>query len=400
MLHLGLGSSLIFNCLILLTDTNYNLTMTIEIREVKSRAQLKTFIHLPARIHANHTNWVPPVYMDEWVWYNPKKNLAFDYCDTVLYLAYRNNHAVGRIMGIINHKYNAAKSLKEGRFIFIETPDDFQVAEALLQAAENWAKQKGMTSLVGPLGFSDKDPQGLLIEGFDQPMVISSTCNFPYLPQFVASAGYSKHVDLVVYRVDIPDEIPPFYQKIYERAVRNNPGLRVVPFTSKKQLKPFIRPVLSLMNDTFEDIYAFNPLTEIEMDDFAKRYLIVLDHRFLKVIENEKGELVAFILAMPNISEGVRKSKGYVLPFGILHILRSQKKTRQLDLLLGGIRKDYRNSGLDTILGISMLDEARRAGFAFIDSHLELETNTKMRAEMERMGGKVYKRYRIFRREL
>jgi len=374
--------------------------MAIEIREVKSRKDLKTFIHLPAKIHKNHPNWVPPVYMDEWVWFDPKKNFAFDYSDTILYLAVKDNKVAGRIMGIINNKYNYAKNVKEGRFFNLETFEDFQVAEALLGAVEKWSKDRGMTRLVGPLGFSDKDPQGLLIDGFDQPVVISSNCNFPFLTKFVENAGYEKHVDLVVYKVDVPDQIPEFYQKIYERAVKNNPTLRVIPLKSKRQLKPYIRPVLTLMNETFQEIYAFAPLTEAEMDEFAKRYLIVLDARFIKIIENEKGELVAFILAMPDIGVGIQKSKGYVLPLGIFQILRSQKKTKQLDLLLGGIRKDYRNSGLDTILGINMLNEARSAGLEFIDSHLELETNTKMRAEMERMGGKVYKKYRIFKREL
>ena len=374
--------------------------MAIEIREVKSRKDLKTFIHLPAKIHKNHPNWVPPVYMDEWVWFDPKKNFAFDYSDTILYLAVKDNKVAGRIMGIINNKYNYAKNVKEGRFFNLETFEDFQVAEALLGAVEKWSKDRGMTRLVGPLGFSDKDPQGLLIDGFDQPVVISSNCNFPFLTKFVENAGYEKHVDLVDYKVDVPDQIPEFYQKIYERAVKNNPTLRVIPLKSKRQLKPYIRPVLTLMNETFQEIYAFAPLTEAEMDEFAKRYLIVLDARFIKIIENEKGELVAFILAMPDIGVGIQKSKGYVLPLGIFQILRSQKKTKQLDLLLGGIRKDYRNSGLDTILGINMLNEARSAGLEFIDSHLELETNTKMRAEMERMGGKVYKKYRIFKREL
>jgi len=374
--------------------------MAIEIKEVKSRKDLKTFIHLPAKIHKNHPNWVPPVYMDEWAWFDHKKNLAFDYSDTILYMAFKDMKIAGRIMGIVNHKYNDSKNVKEGRFFYLETFDDYQVAKALLCAVEKWAAEKGMTRLVGPLGFSDKDPQGLLIEGYDQPMVISTTCNFPFLTQFVENAGYSKHVDLVVYKVEIPESIPEFYQRIYERAVRNNPSLSVIPFKNKRQLKPYIRPVLTLMNETFQEIYAFAPLTVAEMDEFARRYMVVLDHRFIKVIQNEKGELVAFILAMPDICQGIQKSKGYVLPFGIFHILRSQKKTKQLDLLLGGIRKDYRNTGLDTILGVNMLNEAHSAGFQFIDSHLELETNTKMRAEMERMGGKIYKRYRIFGKEL
>jgi GNAT superfamily N-acetyltransferase len=374
--------------------------MAIEIREVKSRKDLKTFIHLPAKIHKNHFNWVPPVYMDEWTWYNPKKNLAFGYSDTVLYLAYIDNKAVGRIMGIINHKYNVANDIREGRFMYPETYEDFDVAKALLIAVENWAREKEMDTLVGPLGFSDKDPQGLLIDGFDEPVVISSTCNFPYLTDFVEKAGYKKHKDLVVYKMLVPEVIPDFYQKIYERANRNNPSLRVVELKNKWQLKPYIRPVLSLMNETFKDIYGFVALSEKEMDEFASRYLLILDARFIKVIENEKGEVIAFVLAMPDISEGIKKSRGYVLPFGVFHILRSQKKTKQLNLLLGGIREDYRNTGIDTILGVKMFESAHKAGLECIDSHLELETNLKMRAEMERMGGKVYKTFRIFRKEL
>ncbi|MFZ4462370.1 MAG: hypothetical protein ACOYN5_00865, partial [Bacteroidales bacterium] len=271
--------------------------MAIEIREVKSRKDLKTFIHLPAKIHKNHFNWVPPVYMDEWTWYNPKKNLAFGYSDTVLYLAYIDNKAVGRIMGIINHKYNVANDIREGRFMYPETYEDFDVAKALLFAVENWAREKEMDTLVGPLGFSDKDPQGLLIDGFDEPVVISSTCNFPYLTDFVEKAGYKKHKDLVVYKMLVPEVIPDFYQKIYERANRNNPSLRVVELKNKWQLKPYIRPVLSLMNETFKDIYGFVALSEKEMDEFASRYLLILDARFIKVIENEKGEVIAFVLA-------------------------------------------------------------------------------------------------------
>jgi hypothetical protein len=374
--------------------------MAIEIREVKSRKDLKIFIHLPAKIHKNHMNWVPPVYMDEWTWYNPKKNLAFSYSDTVLYLAYRNNKAVGRIMGIINHKYNVANDIREGRFMYPETFEDIDIAKALLTAVENWAREKEMDTLVGPLGFSDKDPQGLLIEGFDEPVVISSTCNFPYLTDFVEKAAYTKHKDLVVYKMLVPEVIPDFYQKIYERAKRNNPNLHIVELKNKWQLKPYIRPVLSLMNETFKDIYGFVALSEKEMDEFAKRYLLILDARFIKVIENEKGEVIAFVLAMPDISEGIKKCRGYVLPFGIIQILWSQKMTKQLNLLLGGIREDYRNTGIDTILGVKMFESARKAGLECIDSHLELETNLKMRAEMERMGGKVYKKFRIFRKDL
>jgi hypothetical protein len=374
--------------------------MSVHIVEVKSRRDLRKFINLPAAIHRDHKNWVPPLYMDDRVFFNPKKNEAFSFSDTILLLALKNKKLVGRIMGIINHKYNNAHDEKEGRFCFLETYDDFEVAHTLIQFIEEWARSKGMKKLVGPLGFSDKDPQGLLIEGFDKPVVIATNCNFPYLVNIVEKTGYSKKVDLVVYKLMIPDDIPEFYKRIHERAIKNKNGIKIVNFTSRKQMKSYVRPVLTLLNETFKDTYAFTPLSNKEMDEFASRYLMILDPRFLKVIENEKNEVVAFILAMPDISEGIKKCQGRLIPFGIFQILRSQKKTKQLNLLLGGIKEEYRNSGLDTIMGVKVVEEAKKAGIEYIDGHLQLETNTKMRAEMEKMGGIVYKRFRIFTKAL
>jgi hypothetical protein len=374
--------------------------MSIRIYPVQTKSDLRKFIHLPAKIHKNHNNWVPPIYLDEWQFFNPKKNRTFNYCDTTLLLASKEGEVVGRIMGIINHKYNQSKNENNARFCFLETFDSFEVAEALLNSVENWAKERGTIKLVGPLGFSDKDPQGLLIEGFEQPNVIASNCNFSYLPEFVVKTGYSKEIDLVVYKVDVPKQIPDFYNRILERALRNNKDLKIINFETRKQIKPYIKPVLSLMNETFIEIYGFAPLDEQEMNEFATRYLPILDPRFIKVVVNVKNEVIAFILGMPDISDGIRKCKGYIIPFGIFQIFRSQKRTKQLNLLLGGIKEHYRNKGIDTIMGVKMLEEAQKAGLLYIDSHLELETNIKMRAEMEKMGGVVYKRYRIFQKSL
>ena len=368
----------------------------IDIIKVKTKKQLKKFIHLPAKIHRNHSNWVPPIYMDERQFYNRRKNESFSYCDTILLLAMQNNECVGRIMGIINHKYNKAHNENDARFCFLETYDDYKVANKLLIAIEEWAITKGKTGLVGPLGFSDKDPQGFLFEGFDQPSVIATVCNFPYMLDFVERSGFTKKIDLVTYKIDVPETVPEFYKKIYQRALNNNGGIRVINFSSRKQLKPYVRPVLELMNKTFIGIYAYSPLSAKEMDEFASRYLMVLDPRFVKVIENEKDEVIAFILGMPDISDGIKKSNGYMFPLGFIQVLRSQKKTKQLNLLLGGISAEYRNKGLDTILGVEMLESANKRGMKYIDSHLELETNLKMRAEMEKMGGAVYKRFRIY----
>jgi hypothetical protein len=372
----------------------------IDIVEVKNKKQLRTFIHLPAKIHKGHSNWVPPLYMDEWEFFNSEKNEAFSYSDTILLLAYEQGTCVGRIMGIINHKYNQEHNENDARFFNLETYNDYYVAETLLKAIEDWAISKKMSNLVGPLGFSDKDPQGLRIEGLDEPTIIATICNYPYMVDFVEKFGFTKKVDLLSYKIPVPETFNKTYKLIYQRALNNNKELKVISFSKRKQLKAYVKPVLELTNHAFKNIYAFNPLTEKEMNEFAKRYLAVLDPAFAKVIENQNKEVVAYILGIPDICPGIQKSKGYVWPVGFIHILRSQKKTQLVNLLLGGIREDYRNKGLDAILGIEMMMAAQKRNIKHIDSHLILETNTRMLAESEKVGGVAYKRFRIYKKTL
>lgn len=377
-----------------------NIQMEIKIIPVKSRSDLRKFIHLPAKIHKHHTNWVPPIYMDEWTFFNPKKNEAFSHADTILLLAEKNGKLVGRIMGIINHQYNESHQSKEGRFCFLETYDDFEVANKLVESVRDWVQTKGMTTIVGPLGFSDKDPQGFLIEGYDQPVVIATNYNFPFMVDFMAKMGFVKKIDLVVYKVPIPEKMPVLYERITERILKNNPDIKVVTFKSKRKIIPYIKPILNLVNETFKDIYGFSPLSDKEIKEFAGRYLPILDPRFLIVVVNGKNDVISFFLTMPDISDGIRKCKGYVLPFGIFQIFSAQKKTKQLDMLLGAVHPDYRDMGLNGVMGYYMIGEAQKRGMEFMDSHLEMETNLKMRAENERIGGVVYKRYRVFEKAL
>lgn len=369
-------------------------------REVKTKKELSAFIHLPAKIHKNHRNWVPPIYMDDREFFNPEKNKSFDSCDTVLLLAYRNSRAVGRIMGIIHNRYNVQHGEKHVRFAFFETWNDDEVADALLQYIENWGRSKGMTRLIGPLGFSDKDPQGFLIEGFDEPAVIASNCNFPYQTEMLQNRGFEKEVDLVVYQIPIPDVIPQFYLKIHERALQLNHGLQVLEFTSRRKVKPYIHPVLHLLNRTFTEIFGFIPFSENEMDDFANRYLFLINPRFIKIVVTESNEVVAFVIGMSHIGDGIQNAKGYLFPFGIFKILAAARKSAQMNLLLGGIDPEYRGKGLDVLMGVKMIESAKAMGKTVIDSHLELENNTKVRAEMEKMGGRVYKRFRVFGKEI
>ncbi len=372
--------------------------MSLEIREVKTRKELREFIYLPSKIHRDHANWVPPIYADEWRYFNPKKNRAFSHCNTVLLIAYRNSETLGRIMGVINHRSNEYWQEKNGRFSNFECWNDQEVAHQLLAYIEEWAKIEGMNKIIGPYGFSNQDPQGFLMEGFGYPPTVATNCNFKYMIQLLENERYTKEVDYVVYKLDLPSEIPEIYRKIYQRVIKRE-SYEIVEFSKRRKFRPCIIPVLRLLNECFKDIYGFVPLDEQEMNQLARRYVRILDPRFIKLITKNE-EVVAFNIAMPNLSDGIRKSKGRLFPFGIFKILKAAKKTKQLDSLVGGIKEEYRGRGLDVLIAIKSVESAKKAGFEFVDSHHELETNLKVRAEMERLGGKVYKRLRVFQKKL
>jgi GNAT superfamily N-acetyltransferase len=373
--------------------------MSIEVRELKGKSDLKTFIYLPEKIHRDHSNWVHPMYADEWLFFNPAKNKSFSYCDSFLALAWDNGKPVGRIMGIINRRYNETHNENNARFCFLECYKDLSIARKLLEYTENWARQLGMVKLVGPLGFSDKDPQGLMIEGFQERIVIASNFNFPWLPEFLEKLGYLKEIDLVSYKFDTPSEIPEFFQKVFQRAILNH-GYKLIEFHTRKSLRPWIVPIFTLLNETYSHIYGFAPMLEKEMNEFADRYMPILNPEFIKVITDEQGEAIAFVISMPEISEGIRRARGRLFPFGFIHILLESRRTKMLTMLLGAIKEPYRGKGLDSIMGIKILESAKKNGMEFIDGHLVLENNIPMRAEYERMNGVVHKRYRIFQKAL
>jgi hypothetical protein len=374
------------------------INMVIRLQEVNSRSDLRKFIHLPAKIHKGHKNWLPNIYMDEWAFFNPKKNHSFGYCKTKLMLAYKDDEPVGRIMGIISVKYNEIRHEANARWGYLECYEDQEVAHTLLQYIENWAKENGMTKIVGPYGFSDKDPQGLLIEGFEHPPLIASACNFPFLVKLVENEGYTKEIDCLVYKYPLSNNVEELYKRIVKRVNGNN-DYKIIEFTSRKQIKPYIYRVLSLMNESYSHLYGFVPLDQQEMDDFAKRYLPILDPRFIKLIEKD-GEIMAFIIALPHMTKGIQKSKGYLFPFGIIHIMRAAKTTRQLDLMLGAVHPKIQNMGLDVLMMIPLIESAKKGNFSEMEFHLMLETNTAILNEMERLHATLHKRFRVFQKSL
>ncbi|MEJ2215472.1 MAG: hypothetical protein P8099_02540 [Gemmatimonadota bacterium] len=368
--------------------------MNIEIEPINRRHDMRRFLRLPQLLHRDHEGWVPALRMDEQRMFDRKRNLALRYCDCALWLARANGRTVGRIGGIINHRYNEIRREHTARFTHLDCIDDLEVANALLSKVKDWAHAAGMDRVIGPMGFTDQDPEGFTVDGFQEEPSIATYHNREYVVRFLDELGWTKHVDYVVYKVPVVGTMPRFYERIADRVTRQ--GLfRLVEFRHRSELKPLIRPIFKLMNDAFTEIEGYAPLDELEMEDLARRYLPVIDPRFVKVVALH-DEVVGFVIAMPNIVDGIRRAHGRLLPFGWIRVLQAGRHAVRLDLLLGGIEPDYRGKGIDVLLGRAMMRSAHQAGFQYLDSHHELEDNTRIRAEMERMGGKVYKRYRIF----
>jgi len=255
-----------------------------------------------------------------------------------------------------------------------------------------------MSKLVGPLGFSDKDPQGFQIEGFQYPLFITAANNSPYMFELIENEGYTKKIDLVNYLGEIPREFPVVYERVLDRITKSR-DFEIIEFTAKKQLKPFIIPILEVMNDTFAEIYGFVPLNDKEKKDFAARYLPILDPKFIKAVKKD-GEVIGFAIGMPDLSAGIKACRGRLLPFGIFRILRESKRSRKLMMMLGGVKKEFRGKGIDVLMGVKILRDAINSRMETIDSHLVLEDNMRMRGEYERIGCKVVKKFRIFQKEL
>jgi len=369
------------------------------IKEVISKKDLRDFIYLPKYIYISYKNWVPPVYDDERKFHNPKHNKMIAGCDVIRVLAYKNGDLAGRIMGIIHHGYNQQHNERTARFFQFDCIDDKEVSYALIHFIEDWAKAKGMTNIIGPFGFSDKDPQGAQIEGFEYLPVIVTPTNPPYLPKLIEAEGYVKNEDCVSYKLPVPQKLPEVYEGIYTRLAANK-KIELVEFTTKRQMKPYIVPVLRLVNETYTSLFGFVPMSEAEMKKLAAQYMFVLDPECIKVVQTAQKEIIAFIVAMPDMSRGLQKAKGKILPFGFIYMLRDAKKATQLNLMLGAIKHRYRGIGLNVLMAKALIQTALRRGFTLIDSHLILENNTRMCAELANLGGKIYKRYRIYKKDL
>ena len=371
--------------------------MTVRVSEMRETKDRRCFLTLPWIVHRHHPKWVPPLLRDDRRFFDPKRNNHFRHCLTTLALARRDGTPCGRIMGIVDARPQR-RGERTARFGFLECDENAEAFHALLAHVEGWARAHGMNRLVGPMGFTDQDPEGFVLEGFEHDPAIASYWNPPYVNRFLEAEGYVKEVDYVVYRLRISEALTEAYAAVERRLARYG-AFRLLEFARRRELRPVVVDILRLMGETFRDAYGFDAPDEEEMRALAREWLPVIDPRFVKVVTRQNA-LVGFIVGMPCLAEGLRAANGRLLPFGLLRILRAARRARRLDLLVGGVREDCRGRGVDALLGGALFRSAWRAGFAWLDSHHEQETNLRMRAEMERVGGEVYKRYRIYAKSL
>ncbi len=371
----------------------------LRIQKIKSNKELDNFIQLPAKLYKNEPRWVQPLYVDEYQFHDPEKNPALAYAIVERWLLYKNDKPIGRIMGIIHQEYNRLHQEKTARFFNMDCVNDPEVASMLIKTVEEWAVDHQMNQLIGPFGFSDKDPQGFQVEGLDHLPVIATPAHPAYMPVLLERLGYGKYFDCVSYRIPIPGVLPPLYQRVLTRT-RQNKQFHLLEFYSRKKLKPYILPVFQLINETYASLFGFVPMSEAEIEKMARQYLPILNPSFVKAVVDDKGTLLSFVVAMPDLSKGLQKANGRLFPFGLLYILSAMRKSKQLNLLLGAVREGYRGKGLDVYMAMALIQTAAAKKMTHMDSHLILETNHTMRAECEKLGGELYKRFRVYIKQL
>ena len=373
--------------------------MDITIQEVTGKKQMNAFLDLPYALYKNNPYNIPKLRFDEAATLNPKKNPAFDFCEARYWLAYQDGKVVGRVAAIYNKKYVERWKNNYLRFGWIDFIEDINVAKALVSEVENWAKVLGCTAVHGPLGFTDLDYEGMLIEGFEERGTMATIYNYPYYPKFMEELGYGKAVDWVEYRIHVPKELPENILKI-ANLVERRFKLHVVPMKSTKDLKPYAKEVFQLVNETYAELYGVVELSQRQIDYYVKMYFSMIRVDFITLIANEQNKLVGFGISMPSLSKALQKANGSLFPFGFIHLLTALKKNDEVDLLLIGIDKSLQGKGVNAIVLREFNKNYAKAGIVFAESNPELEENTKVQSTWQHFDARQHKRRRCFIKQL
>ncbi len=376
--------------------------MSVEIRKVQTKKELKEFIHFANDLYKGNEYYAPSLISDDYNTFDPKKNGAFDFCQAQMFLAYKEGKVAGRVMAIINNRANETWKVKQVRYGWIDFINDEEVAKALLDAVAAWGKERGMTDIAGPLGFTDFDPEGMLVEGFERVATIIGIYNYPYYPQILEKLGYTKETDWMEYRITIPDELPERYYKYADIVIAKN-KLNVRKVTRRMVNKEnYGRKFFKLINETYYKLYGFSLLSDKQIDAYTKLYLGLLDTRMVSFIENENGELVAAGVTMPDLTAALQKCGGKLFPFGWFHLLKAifWKPCDTLDMLLVGVREDYRGKGLNAVLVTDLYPRLKAMGFKYAETTAELETNDSVQAMWKYFEREQHKRRRVYAKKI
>jgi len=351
--------------------------MTIEIKEVVSKGDLKKFIRFPYKLYKDNPYWVPCLDMDEKMTLSKEKNPAFEFCDARYWLAYQNGEIVGRVAGIINHRANKCWNENRVRFGWIDYIDNEEVAKSLLNTVEQWGKEKGCEEIHGPLGFTDMDREGMLIIGYDEMGTYATIYNHPYYPAIIEKLGFEKDIDWVQFEYQVPKEEPEKLRKIAELVAKRY-KVHTLKIKSTKELKSYAAEIFSVLNQSYSPLYGFAPLSERQIELFTKQYISFINPEFIScVMSNETNEMLGFGITLPSMSESVRKANGKLFPFGWWHILRSLKNCKVVDLNLIAIRPDWQNKGLNALMFDELMRSYIRNGVEKTIQNPVLESNNK-----------------------
>ncbi len=376
--------------------------MAILIKAVTSRKDLKIFARFANNLYKGSRFYVPSMPWDDLNTFDKDKNGAFEFCEAGFYLAYRGSEVVGRVAAIVNSKANEAWKVRQVRFGWFDFIDDIEVSRALLDKVIEFGRERGMTQIVGPLGFTDFDPEGMLVEGFDRLSTMALIYNHPYYPEHMRKLGYVKETGWVEYRITIPEELPERHIKLARLVMERN-GLKIRKLTRRQVKKEkYGRKLFELINETYCVLSGYSLLSEKQIDLYVDVYLGLVDLRMVTFIEDSEGNLIAAGVTMPSLSEALQKCRGELLPFGWWHLLKSMylKKPDTLDLLLVGVKPEWQNKGVNSLLFLDLFKTVKDMGFKYAETNANLETNAKVQAMWAPFEKELHKRRWVFAKEI
>lgn len=375
--------------------------MSVEIREVTSKKELKKFVKFNIELYKGNPYHVPGLIEEEMMTLDKKKNPAFEVCDAIYFLAYKDGKVVGRIAGMVNRPSNEAWGQKRARFGFVDFIDDDEVVDALFGAVEKWAREQGMEEIHGPMGFTDMDHEGMLIDGFDELGTMATIYNYPYYPVHMERMGYKPDVDWVEYRMTVPDSVPDKYLRIASLVERKY-GFKTLHYTSRSRLKAdYGRAIFDLINVAYDGLYGYSPLSDRQIDYYIDKYLGILRLDCISVVVDKDGKLVAFGISIPSFSRALQRSGGRLWPLGWYHLLKAiHGKNDVVDLMLVAVSPEYQNMGVNAMVFADLLPTYIKNGYKFAESNLELADNASVQLQWQYFERRQHRRRRAFRRDL